>query len=694
MGHEDPFRGLDAASILKARNIRRLVYFHSDHYEPWRFVPGRKAAYELALGDVERYVEMSAARELGRRATLFYKANVNYVIDPSRDLHRGHPADPVGLALPEGRMDRLSQQILGALTGDEREIQVHIHHENITWNDRIRDEAMRAHLADPAHRVYDDLRFERLVQLNLDLLHRQAGLDPTRWFFVHGHWALNASDPHECTIVREIEILRRQGCLGDFTQPAGRPHTDSRAEQPYLVRPVPLAKGYDRPEAEPVPAAGAGVVPADRFLIWASEIAHRDTSIDHYSGFVRERMKEPTAFARANAARGFAHDGVLYVKTHAHSLHPAYWRKEGGAGAFPHAHDGILRELSTLFEAAGAAGAEVEFATVSEVFDRLMAASPAEPVDLVAAHGLGDGEAMAQVGCDVAFVDATGADRPAPSLAPEPLGPAPMIPSTGEPVTGRPWATVVELQLPAGGPNSTMIAVDHGALTPIVAALTPLAKRTVAGRDALLGDDTGIENPAPPSIFVHNEGGLAALLEESGADRAAPVVHIGCGLGTLPLLLAARGWTAIGIDRSEERIAHARAIAAEAEAEGLIDRAPFFHVGLFPVRVPKLRHLDRGTVIVTGIISDDGMEGQAAFVRELTGFRTAIVDLARLFVPRDTPSDQRRLLDLFEQVGFGNPRYAGSGLPGSVVVLDNRHARGWRGWLRWLKGRVRTRRAA
>jgi hypothetical protein len=415
---ERSFAGLSPADILKARGIRRLVYFHCDHFEPFRPVPGRAPDLGLALGDVERYLERSATRDFARAATLFYKANVNYLVDARRSLWRADPADLLGFVPPTAEGEALSARILGALSGDGRELQVHIHHENVTWNDRIRDDRVRAYLDPLENRRFDEARFELLVRLNLDLLAKQANFDPARWFFVHGHWALNASDPHECTLVREIEILRRNGCLGDFTQPAGRPHVDARLGEPYLARPVARAKGYDRPEAAPMAAAGALAVPDDRFLIWAAPIDHSVSSIDHYASFVRDRIAVPGRFARAQAAGAYAHDGVLYVKTHAHSMQPVYWQDEGG-GPFPHDHNGIVGELTTLFEAADAAGASIDFLGVGAVFDQLLAAPAPPPRDLARVYRLAGGDPMAAVGCDVAFADAVG-PAALPPLAPLP----------------------------------------------------------------------------------------------------------------------------------------------------------------------------------------------------------------------------------------------------------------------------------
>lgn len=674
-----------AAEILRARGIQRVVYFHSDHFEPWRYVPGRPADYALSVADVERYIRETAPLDFARRATLFYKANVNFLVAPDRKLWRADPDDAIGFLPPFKEADAYSAQVLDALTRSDRELQLHIHHENVTWNDRVRDQAVRAHLEDPAHRRYDHERFELLLRLNLDLLERQApGFDRNRWFFVHGHWALNASDPHECTIVHEIEILRRNGCLGDFTQPSGRPHTDSRSEEPYLVRPVSLTKGYDRPEAEPVAAAGAGGVPADRFLIWASRINHRHTSIDHYSGFVRERMKDPETFARFNAELSFAHDGVLYVKTHAHTMQPIYWQPEGGP--FPHAHPAIQAELGRLFDAAAAAGAEVEFATVNEVFDRLMAAPKPAERDLVRHYGLDEGDPMSAVGCDIVFRDARGNERGPPSLAPEPVA----IPglSTRHAAGAVPpdlvWATIEERALPnaAEAPPPIPLTADP-ALVAIGHALAEVVAGVLTARGETSGSVPGAAASGPLAAEMH----LVRTVEEAGLDPDAPLVEIGCGTGLLSTLLAARGWTVLGLDRRPRRLETARAIAEAAGAAGLLAQAPRFEAATFPAWRPSRWPAGQATAIVPGIANEGGLSGQAAFIRGLAAFDGALIDLRHFFVERVTGAEQQRLVELFTQAGFDPPRMVEGEGPARLAMFHHARPRGLSGWAeRMLRG--------
>jgi len=644
----DEFEGLSATDILKARGITRLVYFHSDHFEPWRYVPGRAQDHALAAGDIERYVAESAKRDFARPASLFYKANFNYVVDGSRELWRADPADPIGFAPPTRPQSALAKRMLSILRDDGRDLQVHVHHENITWNDRIRDERVRAHLADPANRRFDDSRFELLLRLTRGHL-SQFGMNAQGWFFVHGHWALNASDPHECTIVREIEILRRNGGLGDFTQPSGRPHTDSRIDAPYLVHPVAQAKGYDRPEADPIPAAGAGAVARNRFLIWASEVNHRYTSIDHYSGFVRDRMRDPSTFARGNAAMGFAHDGVLYVKTHAHSMAPAYWAEEG-AGPFPHEHPGIIAELGALFDAASQAKAVVEFATVGDVYRRLMEA-PAPAGVLPGLDRLQGDHAMTAMGCDVGHRNHAGVVDEAPRLSKLAAGHGKYAGIVEAPVSDAlVWPVVVPLPEPGETFAPPEISVEAVALAESIAMVAQDVTAIRAGW--LGGPEPEVTSPAellPEGMETDGTTPSAQAMSWLGwlVDAAGdgPVVDLGCALPSLAAWLGARGRRVTVIDRDLGGLRNARAIAAQVEADGMLTIPPVFQKGRDWAGDGK------SIVIVTGL-QQPGRAGQAAAIRQLAKYNAVIVDLSSFLFPRDGFVQRQEIVTLFEQAGF------------------------------------------
>ncbi len=389
---------------LKRRGVRAIVYFHTDHFEPWRLTDDGDPAAERCARAVEGYVGQSAQLDFARRASLFCGLDLNAAVSADRELHRCHPSDLLGFAPRTAKQLAAGRRIMEPIVSARRDLQVYLRHRAFTYTETADGTETMAYLQTRSGRAFDNARLELAIQLTLDRLREDGGPALANWFFIHGAGALNASDPHECTVLREIEILRRNGCLGDFTQPAAQLHADSRIETPHLVDPVAAAKGYDLAQANPSPAAGAGTAGRDRFFLWASAATYWSASIDTGSPFVRERIKTPRATALERARSSVVIDGVLYLKTHAHSLHPAYWRRQGRG--FPHADPAVQAELRALFQPADAVGIGVEFLTAAQVYDRILAAPSPPMTDLKTEFDL-VGSPMAPLGLTVDFFDAT-----------------------------------------------------------------------------------------------------------------------------------------------------------------------------------------------------------------------------------------------------------------------------------------------
>lgn len=111
-------------------------------------------------------------------------------------------------------------------TGSEVEIHLHHDNDNAEKMNQALDEGMR--------------QFRE---------HGFLSLDPTgavRFGFVHGNWALDNSDPEgkNCGVSRELELLRRAGCYGDFTMPSAPHPTQTR-----IVNSIYYAQQTDRPKS-------------------------------------------------------------------------------------------------------------------------------------------------------------------------------------------------------------------------------------------------------------------------------------------------------------------------------------------------------------------------------------------------------------------------------------------------------------
>jgi SAM-dependent methyltransferase len=690
--------GETIGDVLKRRGVRAVVYFHTDHFEPWRLVPDRAGGMERCVDDVESYLAKTLHLDFARKASLFYKANVNYLTSASRELHRADPDDHLGFVPRSPRDLTIGRGIVAPIVASNHDLQVHIHHEYFTYNDSARDPETFAYLQTPRGRSFDDARLELCIRLGLDTLREDGGVELARWFFIHGHWALNASDPHECTVVREIEILRRNGCLGDFTQPAGRTHVDSRIEVPYLVDPVALPKGYDSPEANPIPAAGAGGAASARFFIWAAATTHRSCSIDTYSPFVQQRIKTPQVTALEHARAGVVIDGVLYLKTHCHSLHPIYCATDGRP--MPHCDPGVQAELRALFQAADGIGAEVSFHTVSEVYDKIIGAAAPQTRDLTAEYELRSGSPMAAMGLTVEFVDADGGRVAPPPLAQRPATlPAPSLvaaqPTTDEdgpaPRGVAPPAVAyivpVDKALTAAGadrPDGAGALIDAAWVLPAlleapdVAHINAVAGRVAMARAAELGSEgsgvTGFYGPrAQEQTLLQPSEILCAAFVERQLSGVHGVYEIGCGLGVLSTLLAMRGTRAVGVERNGARLATAEAIAeASMAASPGAPHTPIFKKGMFPKVLRKEGKLAASVALVTNLLGTASPEQQEGFVRGLRAFGAVLIDVQRFYVRRSTRRQIRELEEIFTLGGFDAPRLAFDlGPDGRFILFTN-----------------------
>jgi len=371
--------GASLRDIVKRREVRRIVYFHCDHFEPWRQSPGCRTIAENAV-EVLRFAECSAANQFSRRLTLFYKCHQSVTRNLSgRGVVSLDPDDIFGFTPRTSEQEAVfAGAMRGLLERVRHEIQVHIHHEHHTYNSSHKNPEIIELFQRPDVRARDSARFELGLTLSLDAIRRETGLALERWFFVHGVWALNASDPTVCHITDEIEILMKNGCLGDFTFPAGRPAVDPIQEQPYFVRPFNAPRAYILPESEPELAYGNAGAAASKFFLWASNIRHMGSSLDYFAPHVLQKLLEPNPFAEEILQRSYVAGGTLYFKTHSHSMHSGYYSEDAKA-IFPHQHPAVRKLMGTVFDAAEAAGASVEFLTASEVYDEFRKPRPAPP---------------------------------------------------------------------------------------------------------------------------------------------------------------------------------------------------------------------------------------------------------------------------------------------------------------------------
>jgi hypothetical protein len=164
-----------------------------------------------------------------------------------------------------------------------------------------------------------------------------------------------------------------RGCRGDFTFPAGRAHTNPRQVAPFLCLPVHAPKGYDLPQADPIPAlrGAARAALERRFFIWASAATHAQCSIDYYSAEFRRMALDIPQWAMALVKESVRIGDTLFLKTHAHSMYPEYFEGIKRPVA-PHQHPTVQTLLGAIFDAAGDASVDAQCRSASEVFDLIV----------------------------------------------------------------------------------------------------------------------------------------------------------------------------------------------------------------------------------------------------------------------------------------------------------------------------------
>ena len=637
----------ELAARLRSMDVEGLVYFHTDHFEPWRPVgeaPAVGPGIVDAIGDFCRVTERI---DFARRLTLFYKPHLNYALRAGDDLIRADSRDLVGFLPQAEHEERFGREAMREVASSSaHDIQLHIHHEYYTATTAHSDPETIAWFAGPLGHALDGQRLELAIRLNRAIVARETGRSATRWFFVHGHWALNGSDDTSCTITDEIAILLRNGCLGDFTFPAGRQHVNPRIEVPYLCRPFDAPKGYDRAEAEPEIAVGNAASAAGKFFIWASRASSLQCSLDYMSPNSRRQIENTEKAARDLIDNAYVAGRRLFIKTHAHSMHPYYF-EHARAAVFPHQYPPTQTLLSVIFDAAAQAGLEIRFLTVPEVYDLIVTADMKPQIDLVAT-----------------YLKPRKGRGPPPPRAPQPA-PAPVAP-----------ARALELV------RETVTAVLRQRIDTL----------GIRGSGAYAHYSAMLERGLP---IPHHD--LAALeVVRRQVPRLSAYHEIGSGIGTLPFLLALNGFPAVGIECDPRRHETSLAIWRELSAKADVGRPDcrLIH-GRFPAAAAK-EDTSEALAILTDFVTTQTPKQVEAILDGLRQYRYVLLDLRRFCLSREQPKAQRALLGEFLAHGFtqaGDVSLAAH----SAFVLLRREAGGARRkfalWS-WLKPLWRGRAAA
>ena len=618
---------------IEQRGIRRIVYFHTDHFEPWRTFDGRDAVGPENGDDLARFADAMQRIDFARRLTLFCKPHLNYGMRDGADAIRV-PGDKLGFYSRTAAQEADAKKALGYIVSStQHEFQLHVHHEGYTFNTTLSEPGIKAYLNTPEGRDFDDARLTLGIRLGLDILRRETGRALDRWFFVHGHWALNASDAHDCHVTREIEILLQEGCCGDFTFPAGRSHVDPRHEVPYLVRPNNVAKGYDFPEAEPEPAFGATEAARRKFFIWASRAKNNACSIDYSSPSVRRRADNIEAAARALIDNSYFENGTLYIKTHAHAMHPVYFELSRSP-VYPHQYPATQAMLGQIFDACASSGADLSFLTASEVYDDIVGAPIRSPVNLLAPNA---GAALVTRSKHAGVLGGGSASLAKPVSAKVARG-----------ASKRRRASAVLREIHA-------MPLDRRA-----AWLNDIVCEFILSRiDAMGLHASGCEGSHQQDAL--NKRGVRTVEVElvrriTAAELGAGgILQIGSGLGLVTALLGLDGTRATGIEKDGRRFDAAQDLLVMLdEACPGLSTLVRNRRGRYPRAIP-VRTMATSVAVIINLIAPHTAAELQAMIGALAGHRAVILDTMRFVDWRDTSEQRTALIERFAEAGFDPP---------------------------------------
>ncbi len=582
----------DLVDILKRRQIKRIQYFHADHFEPW----SRGLNEKYARG-VERMGAMSRASAFGRKLSLFYCAYVPYDLRlvPTEGML---PGDAVFFGPRSADQDRIATSVIRPLvTSDQHEMHLHVHHEWWTRNDSNLDSPVSRWVNANSTADMDCRRLDHFFDRCKQVIAGEIGRSFDRWGFVHGNWALAASDPLICTVENELSMIMRHGGWGDFSFPAGRGYCDPKLETPFTCLPLDCKRAYDDPDADPrVLEAGAGVLRPDRFFIWNSPIKARYSSIDYYSESNRKEFNEPEHLVGQwlNGSVTFGSD--LFLKTHAHSMKWEYEIADEGS-LIPHVYPPVIKVFEQLLRACDGAGVEFVPVTVNEAMTWLHAYDSGQPATEMER---------------VADVVATQSGQAGSATKKTVIADAAAAPSKKQPIG--------------------MLASIESRIAPILRGWVQSDPKHMAGAGEFYSNLLSGER----ILQDYERAVLEYVVERFPADRTK-IVEVGVGYGILSVLLAAAGYEVTAFEGDPLRLAGFQFLADSIGRDLPDTRSrlqPAF--GWFPdaFEPSMLNSGRRNVLLMTNVVATATAQRENTILETARRFDDLIIDTTRFGVTR------------------------------------------------------------
>lgn len=613
----------DLADILKSRAIRSVYYFHTDHFEPWSLGLNEKTAR-----GVERFDKMSRASPYGRKISIFYCPYVPYhlaVGGAGKVARRRVEGDGVTFGGRSQEQERLAQQVIRPLmAAGGHEFHLHVHHEFWTRNESNFDNPVSRWVNANSTATLDERRLDLFFRLARDVIAQELGAPFERWAFIHGNWALAASDPLICKIETELGMIMRHGGFGDFSFPAGRGYCDPELLAPFTCLPIDGKRPYDDPASDPrrIEHSGKALEPG-RFFIWNSPIKATFSSIDYYSAANCELFKDPAALVAQWLDNSVSLGNALFIKTHAHSMKWEYRISEDGS-PIPHCHPDVVKVFEELVRACDRAGVEFKPVTVNEVMELIAAFDDGR--DMADVRAAWDGPRLGERPRKVPAAAASAGLVPARRHVRPAAGPY------GRSSIAQGMAARARVE---GAPAADRFAASEQEMSSILRSWVHSDPAHAQG-----AGDFYRKLLAADHILQDYERALLDYVLAEFPTGDCTIVEVGVGYGSLSLLLATAGYEVVAFEGDRSRFAGLgvlqEAMAGQiAAGGGKMSKVCGWFPDAFDVSALPA---DRRTVLVTtNIVASASAGRQDAILEAAESFDDLLIDTTRFGVRRYEP---------------------------------------------------------
>ena len=316
--------------IVDKRKIKKIFFFHTDHFEPHGSAAKRMETEDEFVLFLKKMCGVNHGRKMSLHSTMPIYRQTGRSHKVKDDRYFCAENDKFEFGIRKRHLESLREWYFPLIREYNMDHQCHIHHERFTMNSEPL--YMSTGWGKLLHSSENSLekdshRFDNYIHNFKKIQHELGARDFNEWTFIHGCWALNGSDDKVCKISDEIKILRKHGCLADFSFPAGRRHCDPKFfDIPYVIKTVDKIQSYNRKENMIRPWDGKAKIRQGEFMIWASGNSSSTYSLDFYTRSL-DHIPKNSRISRWLKSSPIINNS-LYVKTHAHSADRFYINKK------------------------------------------------------------------------------------------------------------------------------------------------------------------------------------------------------------------------------------------------------------------------------------------------------------------------------------------------------------------------------